>query len=143
MSTEPGSARSSLHPCGDVRRVAEHFAAGFYDDRPGLMPTRADSSGAPLAAFLALRSESARWIASAARTARWRRFLRLRVAEQRHQPVAELFQHVAAEPGYRRRSLVEIGVDEVAPVLGVEFAARLVEPTRSQNMTVIGRRSAA
>ena len=26
----------SLHPRGDVRRVAEHFAAGFYDDRPGL-----------------------------------------------------------------------------------------------------------
>ena len=34
------------------------------------MPMRADSSGAPLAAFLALSSLSARWIASAARTAR-------------------------------------------------------------------------
>ena len=47
--------------------------------------------------------------------------LRLRIAEQRHQPVAELLQHMAAETGHRRRSLVEIGVDEVAPVLGVEL----------------------
>ena len=47
--------------------------------------------------------------------------LRLRVAEQRHQPVAELLQHMAAKIGHRRRSLVEIGVDEVAPVLGVQL----------------------
>ena len=48
--------------------------------------------------------------------------LRLRIAEQRHQPVAEPLQHMAAEPGHRRRGFVEIGVDEVAPVLGVELA---------------------
>ena len=34
------------------------------------MPMRADSSGALLPAFLALMSESARWMASAALTAR-------------------------------------------------------------------------
>jgi hypothetical protein len=44
----------------------------------------------------------------------------VRITEQRHQPVAELFQHMTAETGHRRRSLVEIGVDECAPVFGVE-----------------------
>ena len=34
------------------------------------MPMRAESSGAPVLSFLALSSPSARWIASAARTAR-------------------------------------------------------------------------
>ena len=47
--------------------------------------------------------------------------LRLRIAEEGHQPVAELLEHMAAEPRHRRRGLVEIGVDEVAPVLGVEL----------------------
>ena len=47
--------------------------------------------------------------------------LRLGVAEQRHQPVAELLQHMTAKIGHRSRSLVEIGVDEVAPVLGVQL----------------------
>ena len=46
--------------------------------------------------------------------------LRVRIAEQRHQPVAELLQHMAAEPRHRRGGLVEIGADEVAPVLRVE-----------------------
>ena len=49
---------------------------------------------------------------------------------------------MAAEPGHRLRGLVEIGVDQIAPVLNVERGASSVEPTRSQNMTVIGRRSA-
>ena len=47
---------------------------------------------------------------------------------------------MAAKIGHRRRSRVEIGVDEVAPVLSVELRGETVEPTRSQNMTVIGRR---
>ena len=50
--------------------------------------------------------------------------LRLRIAEQRHQPVAELLQHMAAKIGHRRRSFVEIGVDEVAPVFGVELRGK-------------------
>ena len=32
----------------------------------------------------------------------------MRIAEQRHQPVAELLQHMAAQLGHRRRSLVEV-----------------------------------
>ena len=50
--------------------------------------------------------------------------LRLRVAEERHQPVAELLQHMAAKSGHRLRRFVEIGVDEVAPVLGVELRGK-------------------
>ena len=46
--------------------------------------------------------------------------LRVRIAEQRHQPVAELLQHMAAQARHRGRRLVEIGADEIAPVLGVE-----------------------
>ena len=44
----------------------------------------------------------------------------LRIAEEGHQPIAEFLQNVAAEAGHRRRSRVEIGVDKVAPILGVE-----------------------
>ena len=60
-----------LHARSDIRRVAEHFAGRLHDDRAGLDPdARLELQGAPLAAFLALSSASARWIASAARTAR-------------------------------------------------------------------------
>ena len=47
--------------------------------------------------------------------------LRLRIAEESHQPIAELLQHMTAKIGHRGRSLVEIRVDEVAPVFGVEL----------------------
>ena len=50
--------------------------------------------------------------------------LRLRIAEEGHQPVAELLQHVAAKLGHRLRRFVEIGVDQVAPVLGVELGRK-------------------
>ena len=46
--------------------------------------------------------------------------LRLWVAKERHQPVAESFQHMTAKIGHRTRSLVEIGIDEGAPILGVQ-----------------------
>jgi len=56
---------------------------------------------------------------------------------------------MAAKPSHRHRSLVEIGVDECAPILGVQASqAMLVDPTRrAQNITVIrttlgGRRRA-
>ena len=54
--------------------------------------------------------------------------LRVRIAEQRHQPVAEFFQNVAAKPGHRRRSFIEIGVDERAPILGVELRSHACGP---------------
>jgi hypothetical protein len=50
--------------------------------------------------------------------------LRVRIAEQCHQPVAEFLQHMAAKSRHCRGSLVEIGVDDVAPVLGVELRGK-------------------
>src|SRR5215471_14931520 len=47
--------------------------------------------------------------------------VRERIAEQRHQPVAELFCHVAAHLHDRRRGSIEIGADKIAPFLGVEL----------------------
>jgi hypothetical protein len=47
--------------------------------------------------------------------------LGVRIAEQGHQPVAELLQDMAPKIGHRSRSLIEIGVDEVAPILGVQL----------------------
>src|SRR5271170_7927062 len=79
---------------------------------------RAESSGAPVAALRALRSASARWIASAALAVV---LLRLRIAEQRHQAVAELLQHVAAERSHGGRGGVEVTAHQIAPVLGIEL----------------------
>ena len=47
--------------------------------------------------------------------------LRHRIAEQRHQPVAELLGDMAAHLGDRRRGGIEIGADQVAPFLGIEL----------------------
>ncbi len=49
---------------------------------------------------------------------------------------------MAAKPGHHPGSLVKIGVDEIGPILGVKLCGEVVERTRSQNTTVIGRRSA-
>jgi len=46
--------------------------------------------------------------------------LRHRIAEQRHQPVAELLGDMPAHLRHRRRGSIEIGADEIAPFLGVE-----------------------
>jgi hypothetical protein len=46
--------------------------------------------------------------------------VRERIAEQCHQPVAELFCHMAAHLRHRGRGTVEISVDEVTPLLSVE-----------------------
>ena len=47
--------------------------------------------------------------------------LRARIADKRHQSVAEPLQHMAAETGHCLRRLVEIGAYEIAPVFGVEL----------------------
>ena len=46
----------------------------------------------------------------------------LRIAEEGHQAVAELLQDMAAETRHRSGGRVEIGVDKVAPILGVELS---------------------
>jgi hypothetical protein len=49
---------------------------------------------------------------------------------------------MAAEPGHRLRRLVKVSVDQIPPIFRVELGRETVDPTRSQNITVIGRRSA-
>ncbi len=111
-----------LHPRGDIGRVAEHLAGRFHDDRPGL---DADARGQFRRAFGDVPGvEVGKRALDRERRAHGALgvvLLRLRIAEERHQPVAELLQHMTAKIGHRRRSLVEIGVDEVAPVLGVQL----------------------
>ena len=46
--------------------------------------------------------------------------LRDRMSEQRHQPVAELLGDTAAHLRHRLRRRVEVGGDQIAPILGVE-----------------------
>ena len=47
--------------------------------------------------------------------------MRHRIAEQRHQPVAELLGDMAAHLRDRRRGGIEIGADQIAPLLGIEL----------------------
>ena len=44
-----------------------------------------------------------------------------RIAEQRHQPVAELLRHMAAHLGNRRRGGIEVSADEIAPLLSIKL----------------------
>jgi hypothetical protein len=46
--------------------------------------------------------------------------LRERIAEQRHQPVAQLLGDMAAHLRHCRRGGIEIGANQVAPLLGIE-----------------------
>ena len=76
---------------------------------------RADSSARPLASIPVVEvGERALDRERGAHCALGVVLLSLRIAEQCHQPVAELLQYMAAKIGYRSRSLVEIGVDEIA-----------------------------
>ena len=114
-----------LHARGDVRRVAEHLAGRVDDDRPGLeadarRQLRRALGGVPGVEVGKRALDGKRRPHGALGVV----LLRLRVAEERHQPVAELLQHMAAKIGHRLRRFVEIGVDEVAPVLGVKFRGK-------------------
>ena len=59
-----------LNSRGNVGRLAEHLAGRVDDDGAAVEADATASCGPPIAAFRALSSPSARWIASAARTAR-------------------------------------------------------------------------
>ncbi len=110
-----------LHSRRNVRRVAEHFAGGVDHDGAALDADaggklRRARSGVPgvEAGERALDGERR------AHRALGVVLLRLRIAEQGHQSVAEFLQHVAANSRHRVRGLAEIGADQVAPVLGAE-----------------------
>ena len=62
--------RGALDPRGDIRRIAEHFARCVDHNLPGIKADPRGKLRRALLAFLALISTRARWIASAARTAR-------------------------------------------------------------------------
>jgi hypothetical protein len=69
MSTVPGSAAACTR-AATFGASPNTSPAASTTTEPHSMPMRAESSGTPDRAFLALKSTSARWIASAARTAR-------------------------------------------------------------------------
>ena len=127
-TTAPGSA-SACTRAAILGASPNTSPAASTTTAPVSIPMRATSSGRPepgvLAVQLAERSLDGE---RGAHRAFGIVLLRDRVAEERHDPVAELLQHVAAQPGHRRRGLVEIGVDEVAPVLGVKLRRKTGRP---------------
>ena len=111
----------TLHASGDIRRIAEHLARRLDHNRARL---ESDARGELRRAF---RGVSSIDLGKGAldRERRPHRALGVvllcgRIAEEGHEPVAEPLQHVAAKPSHRRCGLVEIGVDQAAPILGVE-----------------------
>ena len=119
-STEPGSAtawtRAATFGASPNTSPVASTTTG-----PDSRPMRAASSGAPLRGVPGVEvGERALDRERGPHRALGVVLLRLRIAEERHQPVAELLQHMAAKPRHRGRGFVEIGVDEVAPVLRVE-----------------------
>ena len=110
-----------LHPRRDVRRLAEHFAGRVDHDRAALDADAGGKLGRARSRVPGVEvGERALDGERGAHGALGVVLLRLRIAEEGHQPVAELLQDMAAETGHRGRGLVEIGADQVAPVLGVQ-----------------------
>ena len=110
-----------LHPRRDVRRLAEHFAGRVDHDGAALEADAGGKLGRARSGVPGVEvGERALDRERGAHGALGVVLLRLRIAEQGHQPVAELLQHMAAETRHRRRGLVEIGADQIAPVLRVE-----------------------
>ena len=82
-----------LHPRRDIRRLAEHFAGCVDHDRSGLQPDAGGKlgragSGVPGVEVGKRALDGERGAHRALGVV----LLRLRIAEQRHQPVAELLQ---------------------------------------------------
>ena len=119
----------ALDARGDIGRVAEHFARRVDHHLPGI---KADSCGEFGRAFSGVSrvdfDKRALDRERGAHSALSVVLLRVRVAEQRHQPVAKFFQHMAAETVHRRGGLVEIAVDEGAPILGVKLRSHACRP---------------
>jgi hypothetical protein len=111
-----------LNAGGNVRRVAEHLACRFYNDGPRLDADARRQLGCAFGSVPSVYvSESPLDRKRGAHRPLGVILLRLRIAEERHQPVAQPLEDMAAEPGHGLRRLVEVSVDQVAPVLGVEL----------------------
>ena len=110
-----------LNARGDIGRLAENFAGRVDHDRPHV---EADARRKLGRAGLRVAGVEVGERALDGERRPHRPLgvvlLRVRIAEQGHQTVAELLQHMAAETRHRGGGLVEVGPDEIAPVLGVE-----------------------
>ena len=127
----------ALHPCryqnrarlgqrlrarGDIRHVAENLAFCIDHDRSRLDGDARGKRGLARAFVLAVQFNER----TLNRERRPHRafgiiLLRHRIAKQRHQSIAQFLGDLAAHFHYRRRSRVEIGTDQVAPLLGIEL----------------------
>ena len=112
----------ALHARGDVGRLAVHLAGRIDHDPPALEP---DAGGKLRRAGRGVaRVEVGERALDRERRAHGALavvLLRLGIAEQRHQPVAELLQHMAAERSHGGRGGVEVTPHQIAPVLGIEL----------------------
>ena len=111
-----------LRPRRDIRHVAENFARCIHHHRPQLDGNARGKRGLSGVGVLAVQLGQ-RPLDRERRTDRALGIilLRHRVAEQRHQAVAELLGDLAAQFRHCRRCGIKIGSDEIAPFLGIEF----------------------
>jgi hypothetical protein len=91
--------RGALDSRGDIGCFTEHFPRCVDHDLPGI---KADPRLKIWSASCVYFDKGTLDCERGAHRALGVVLLRVRIAEQRHQPVAELFQHMAAETGHRR-----------------------------------------
>ena len=110
-----------LRPSRDVRHVAENLARRIDHHRPRLDGDACGKPGLPATGVLAVQ------LGQRALDRKRRPhctlgivLLRHRVAEQRHQAVAELLGDLAAHLRHCRRSGIEIRTNQIAPLFGIE-----------------------
>ena len=134
----------ALNARGNIGRFAEHFARRLDHRRPQLEP---DARGELRRAFVGVPGIHLSKRALDRERHPHRAFrvvlLRVRIAEQGHQPVAEPLQHVTAKRVTAVEASSRYALTRLRQSSASSRDARAVEPTRSQNMTVIGRRSAS
>ena len=134
----------ALHARGDVGRFAIDLACGVDHDPTAVEPDAGGEFGR--AGRGVTRVEVGE--RSLDRERRAHRalavvLLRLGIAEQCHQAVAELLQHVAAERSHGGRGGVEVTPHQISPVLGVEPRRQRSRADQVAKHDVIGRRSAS
>ena len=110
-----------LHPRRDIGDVAVNLARRIDHHRAGFDPDAGGELRLAAAGILAVQlGKRALDRQRRPRCAFGVVLLRHRIAEQRHQPVAELLGDMAAHLRHRRRGGIEISADQVAPLLGIE-----------------------
>ena len=111
-----------LHPRGNVGDVAINLAARIENGRAGFKADAGDEFWLGRSGVLAIElGQRALDRKRRACRALGVVLMRQRIAEQAHQPVAEFLRDMTAHFGDRSGSGVEIGADEIAPLLGIEL----------------------